>query len=283
MRSTKTHAKKTALRKTKTRKTLERIQPAPAAGGARDWKADAERWFRYDPKRLLQPPTSIADLESRARAMLAFAAQWKVLDLQLVVNAVDDALSFLTATSKHGGSAIDLAYHCLSLKDRLDETIRELKKDGRCAEFIRQSELAKRERANRFCGTGTRGLKAKAPRNRIVIRLFDYMQERQAGWRLFVPAEEQETYKTTLHPTVQKIVSLPPLSPACALQYHRVGRALLQDATVKKHFSFHPAFEKGGEFHDIARQIKSLDGALNQAWRELARFVERERERFEKL
>ncbi|GDX12062.1 hypothetical protein LBMAG57_38340 [Verrucomicrobiota bacterium] len=249
----------------------------------KDWKETAEFMLRYQPERLLESPSPVANLEHEARESLTYAAQRQPFDFDNVVFAVEDALSFLMETRKFPGVSVDLIIPCLKLKDRLDETIRELKKDDRAADLICKLELAKQDRAKRFSGIGTRGMKASAPRNRIVIRLFDYMRWLQEVWRLFVPAAHRKTFKKSLHPTASQIVCLPPLSRASALGYHQVGRLILRDANGKKDFSYHPAFGPRGEFHAMAKQNKSLDGALNTAWRELAKLVERAPERFEKL
>ncbi len=75
---------------------------------------------------------------------------------------------------------------------------------------------------------------------------------------------------------MQMIVDLRPLCPKTALQYHRVGGAILQDAAGKKHYTFHPAFAEDGEFQALAKQGKTLDSSLNEAWRELAKFRARD-------
>ena len=229
----------------------------------RDWKAIAQFMLVYEPECLLQRPSSIADLEREARESLAYAAQRRPFALHCIVSGVDDTLSFLMAARKPGiMDAPEWIVDCLRLKRRLDETIQELKKDKEVARLIDNIEQAKSRHAERFCGTGTRGLQMNAPRNRLVIRLFDYMGEFQERWQDFVPDTERENFKSTLQPTLQKIVSLPALSRASALQYHQVGCAMLRDAAGKKHFTFHAAFEAGGEFFTFKSDSKTPDSCV---------------------
>lgn len=232
--------------------------------------------FLYEPEHLLQFPLTIADLKRKACESLTCAARLGPFDLHSVSVAFDDVLAFRMAGRTPGsfGTAYVIET-CLKMKDRIDETMRSLKKEDGVAELIGQMQAIRQKNSRRFRGSGTRGLEMLAPRNRLVILLFDSIEQYRAAWGFFLLSgptlDEEEYYMGTIHPTMRKIVSLAPLSPQTALQYHRVGLAMLQDAAGEKDYTYHPAFAEGGEFHALAKQGKTLNGALNEAWRELSK------------
>lgn len=254
------------------KRTTSNSKPKAQSPFGADEKKLAKSMLHYEPEAILPRPVSLAELERDARESLTYAAARQPIALGSVVAAVDCALRHLLAARKPGiVDASELIVYGLWLRERIDETMDELRKDARLAKVFDRVQEAKKKLGKRFRGTGTRGLKTSAPRNRLVVGLFDYMEILRERWGLFVPADERDDFKLGLHPTLRRIVSLPPLSPKSALQYHRVGRAILQDAAGKKDYTFHSAFAHGGMFHDLANQGKALDGALNEAWRELAK------------
>jgi hypothetical protein len=68
-------------------------------------------------------------------------------------------VSFRMARKPGIVEASDLIVNCIKMKDRLEETIRELEKDDRFPELIRKRQEATKKHSERFRGTKTRGLK----------------------------------------------------------------------------------------------------------------------------
>jgi hypothetical protein len=206
-------------------------------------------------------------------------------EIYSVCRAFREALAFFAeARRRSGDGCFAFALHLGEVRDQVEETIAELRTLPDAARLFENRASAQRKKAERWRGKGTRGIDPDAPRNRLVLRLLDEMEYAQAIWTHDALGGsnfsdgDRESLKSAMHERVREMILLPPLSPDCASAYHRVGLAMLTDATGargNRNFTRHPAFQRGGEFFGLVTGAKAFTGTLSEAWKTIAKWRER--------
>jgi hypothetical protein len=251
--------------------------------------------FKYRPENLLKVPKNIDELRSEAVSGLHLATV-KLNELNLsspsaesdvatviysTCAAFEEALAFFT---KVNGEGFELPIHLLHTQAKIEQVIEILSGQEIPARVIESHHARMRNREERWRGTGKRGLDVAAPRNRLVLRMLEEIENIQSSWKMEVcggeglPESEREAFKAELHQRVRQIISLPPLTSATALAYHKVGMEMLKDAAKTRctaNFANHPAFQRDGEFYGLVNTAKSFAGALGEAWKSVAKAAAR--------
>ncbi len=249
--------------------------------------------FEYRREALLNRPKTVQKCRDEAVTSLSHvASQLEALNLSAATpdgfdSLVRDGFSamatlvefFMAAGASHEMNCVPLAIFLPHFRDKLDREILRLREDAIARSVLDEIEAGAKKRAARWKGKRTRGLMVSAPRNMLVFRLLERIEFWKEAWEalvesgVVVPKGHKRKFKASLHEVLRKIINLPPLSPETALKYHRVGWAMLKDATDprgKVGFSLHPAFQSGGEFYGVVEGKKSFNAALNEAWRSVA-------------
>jgi len=181
--------------------------------------------------------------------------------------------------TRHGLNA--LTNYLPQMRETVGDCIARICEDTETANIIEKIAVKTKQRPKRWKGSRKRGLTVDAPRNVLVLRILEMMELHRDDWVLMVersnaPASEKSALKSSLHPRIRAIIDLPPLTPDVAPAYHKVGWAVLKDATGlrgTRDLPAHPAFQRGGEFYGLVSATKPIAGALSEAWRSVARVV----------
>ena len=259
-----------------------------------EWQLRAEFFFRYHSETLLWQPKTLLQRRDEAVVRLSemgdqvknlnlsgrdgevcsalaragFAAMTGLLDFLMAVGTVDE------------GFNISLAMLLPAFRNEVERDCRCVAEDQNAGPVIEAIEAGDKTQITRWKGHRTRGLAMNAPGNRLVFRLLERIDYWKEAWEalaesgVVVPKTEKRKFKASLHLRLRQMIDLPALAPGSALKYHRVGLAMLKDAADPRgtgDLTRHPAFQRGGEFPDVVAGSKTFAGALNEAWRSVAR------------
>jgi len=272
----------------------------PAAGANTATEESRALFSCYYPSLLLDSCSTLREAQSVASTGLDLAAR-ELASVKLegeaspfdidqalfsTLGGVGDALRLferMAVAKRIGCFPFQFLIGLRRLAEQLDSLIERVEADGKTralADCVGKPEALKRAA---FKGQGSRGLSMAAPRTRLVLRLWDKIEDVRVAWELFLKENpglsrsEQQAHLHQMGETEREIIKLQPLRSGTALSYHRAGMRMLEDcARVARVRSLEllPAFSRAGEFAELASGSKSYAGALNAAWREVAKRLE---------